>query len=163
MSTSRDRILFWCLLAAQAAGSQTLIWIGLPIYHRLQSAEHRGASPQEFALALVAIAVMQVGHWWALRLKRRLRFRRNIVLGHVLIWLGELSLLFTVALASLILFDRFGELEFALWKPLILAAMLFAITCYKYQLKSLGEAMIHAEPEAPIQPVSPERESSCAS
>jgi hypothetical protein len=149
MNSYRDRVLFWLLIAVQAAGSQTLVWFGLPIYHRLQSAEHRGASPKEFALAIAAVLAMQLAHWPALALRRRLEFRRNVVLGHVLIWIGELSLFFIGALSTLILFDRFAELEFAFWKPFALAMMLFAITSYKYQLMSLGEVLIKAAPGKP--------------
>lgn len=145
------RILFWCCLAAQAAGSQIIIWVGVPVYHRLHSGVNEGASPKEFALALAATVLMQSAHWIALPLRQRLRFRRNVVLGHVLVWIGELSLFFAAALATVILFDRFGELELVLWKPFALAAILFAVTSYKYQMMSLGTAMIEAEPDASEQ------------
>ena len=151
MNHSNAKILFWCCLAAQAAGSQIIIWVGVPIYHRLHSGVNEGASPKEFVLALAAVAVMQVAHWIALPLRQRLRFRRNVVLGHVLVWIGELSLFFIAALATVIVFDRFHELEFAWWKALILAAMLFAVTSYKYQLMSLGTAMIETKPDASDQ------------
>lgn len=148
MNSSRDRILFWCLIAAQAAGSQVVIWSGVPIYKRLRSAAGEGIAPKEVVLVLAAVVLMQTSHWFALSLGRRLQFRRNIVLGHVLIWIGELSLFFIAAVATIILFDRFGEWEFVLWKALLLAATLFAVTSYKYQLMSLGTAMIETEPDA---------------
>ena len=92
MNSSRDRILFWCLLAAQAAGSQIIIWTGVPIYQRLHVPGRGGATPKELAIALAAVALMQLSYWLALPLKQRLRFRRNVVLGHVLVCIGELSL-----------------------------------------------------------------------
>ena len=42
--------------------------------------------------------------------------RRNVVLGHVLVFIGELSMFFVSALAVVILFDRGTELGFVLWK-----------------------------------------------
>ena len=87
---------------------------------------------------------MQACHWPSIGLRRRIDFRRNVVLGHVLIWIGELSLFFSAALATLIVFDRYGEVEWLWWKVLIMAAILFAVTSYKYQLMSIGEAMIEA-------------------
>ena len=151
MNVARDRTLFWCLVAGQAAGSQFLIWALAPLYHGIRTGAIQGASGMHFALALAAVAVMQVCHWPALRLRRNVQIRRHVVLGHVLVWIGELSLFFCAALATLIVFDRFGEVEWLWWKALALAAMLFAVTSYKYQLMSLGERMIEAEPDAPIQ------------
>jgi hypothetical protein len=151
MNRSRDKILFWCLMAAQMAGSQVLIWVGIPVYQRMHSAGGEKVSPQEIGIALAATALMQVAHWLALPLKRRLRFRRNVLLGHVLVMIGEFSLFFSAALATFTLFDRFGELKLGPLKLLTLAAMLFAVSSYKYLLMSLGEAMNEAEPEAPEQ------------
>ena len=71
---------------------------------------------------------MQVAHWLAFRLRPRLQFRRNVLLGHVLVFIGELSLFFVSALAVVILFDRVAELDFVLWKILLLVAILFAVS-----------------------------------
>ena len=147
MNSSRDRVLFWCFLAAQAAGSQVIIWHGLPIYQRLLSAGTGGAATKDFAVAVSAVIVMQVGHWLAFQLQPRLRFRRNIVLGHVMVCVAELSLFFINALAVVVLFDRMGELQFVFWKLLILLAIIFAVCCYKHQLGTLAEAMIQGEKE----------------
>ena len=155
MDDARHRFLFWCLVAGQAAGSQFLIWNAAPLYHGIRTGAIHGARGTDLALALAAASLMQACHWPALRLVRRLQFRRNVILGHVLVWIGELSLFFIAALATLIVFDRFGEVEWLWWKALALAAVLFAITSYKYQLMSLGEAMIDAEPDTETQPVRP--------
>ena len=151
MNGVRDRLLFWCLVAGQAVGSQFLIWTSVPVYHGIRTGAIQGASPTDFAAALAAAALMQACHWPALRLGRNVQIRRHVVLGHVLVWIGELSLFFCAALATLIVFDRFGEVEWLWWKALALAAMLFAVTSYKYQLMSLGGRMIEAEPDILIQ------------
>jgi hypothetical protein len=104
-----------------------------------------GAYNSELITAVVAVALMQATHWPALSLRRRLQFRPNAFLGHILICIGELSLFFTAALATIILFDRFGELQFSVGKTCVLAAILFSITSYKYQLMSLGDLMIESE------------------
>jgi hypothetical protein len=57
-------------------------------------------------------------------------------------------LFFINALAVVILFDRSAELDFVLWKILLLVAILFAICTYKYQLSKLGESIIEGEPDA---------------
>ena len=75
MNSSRDKILFWCLLAAEAAGSQAILWNGIPIYRRLLSPGTEGAGSKDFVLATIAVIVMQVAHWVAFRLRPQLRFR----------------------------------------------------------------------------------------
>ena len=145
MTGSKDRILFWCLLVAQSAGCQVIIWGGIPVYQRLRSGAPEGASAWEIALALFAVVVMQIAHWLAYPLKQRLQFRHNAFLGQVLVWIGELSLFFAAALTSLILFDRLGELVLMPWKFLLLGAILFAVTCHKQQILSVGEEMISPE------------------
>jgi hypothetical protein len=142
MNSSRVKILFWCLIAAEAAGSQAILWNGIPVYRRLLSPGTEGAGSKYFVLATIAIIVMQAAHWVAFRLRPQLRFRRNVFLGHVLVFIGELSLFFINALAVVILFDRSAELDFVLWKVLLLVAVLFAICTYKYQLSQLGQSII---------------------
>jgi len=54
---------------------------------------------------------------------------------------------FINALAVVILIDRGAELDFVLWKVLILVALLFAIFTYKYQLSKLGDSIIEGQPD----------------
>ena len=103
---SRDKILFWCLIAVEAAGSQTILWNGIPIYRQLLSPGTEGADTKSFVLATIVVIVMQIAHWAAFRLRPQLQFRRNVLLGYVLVFIGELSLFFVSALAVVILFDR---------------------------------------------------------
>jgi hypothetical protein len=148
MNHSREKILFWCLIAAEAAGSQTIMWNGIPIYRRLLSPGTDGAGSKDFLLTTLVIIAMQIAHWLAFRLRPRLRFRRNVFLGHLLVFIGELSMFFVSSLAVVILFDRFEELHFVLWKIVVLVALLFAIFTYKCQLSKLGESMIEGDLDA---------------
>ena len=116
INPSRDKITFWCLFAAQAAGAQILLWVALPIYRSLLDDRPSGADAREIAMVIVAVAFMQAAYWCAFHLQPGLRFRRNIVLGHVLLWLGELRFFFPSALAAVILIDRFKEARLVPWK-----------------------------------------------
>jgi hypothetical protein len=145
MNSSRDRLTFWCCIAFEGVGSQIILWKGIPIYRRLLSDGAQGGGTADFVWAVVAVLLMQVGHWLAFRLKPRLQFRRNVLLGHALVFISELSLFFANALAVVILFDRMGELHLTVWKVIILVAILFAICCYKHQLTALGDLMIESE------------------
>lgn len=141
-----NKILFWCLIAVEAAGSQAILWNGIPIYRRL-SAGTEGAASTNFVWAAIVVIVMQVAHWIAFRLRPRLQFRRNVFLGYLLVFIGELSMFFINALAVVILIDRGPELEFVLWKVLVLVALLFAVFTYKFQLSKLGDSIIEGQPE----------------
>ncbi len=147
MNASRNKVLIWCLLAVEAAGSQAILWSGIPIYRRL-STGIEGAGSSNFVWAAMVVIVMQVAHWLAFRLRPQLRFRRNVFLGYVLVFIGELSMFFINALAVVILIDRGAELEFVLLKVLVLVALLFAIFSYKYQLSKLGDSIIEGSPAA---------------
>lgn len=149
MTLAKNKSLFWCLLAAQVASAGVVLWKGLPIYRHLVEARHEGATPDEFWVACLVILVMQVAYWLAYRLQPNLRFSRNVVLAHVLLWLSELSYFFPHALAALCLFDRFQEVEEMSFFPerlALLAALLFAMYCFKHQLEALAEAMSESEP-----------------
>jgi Na+-transporting NADH:ubiquinone oxidoreductase subunit NqrB len=144
-SRRQARILFWCLTAVEAAGSQAILWNGIPIYRRLLTSGTEGAGSQDFVLTTIVVVVMQVAHWVAFQLRPQLQFRRNVFVGHVLVFIGELSLFFINALAVVILFDRGAELHFVLWKVVLLVAVLFAICTYKHRLSELGESMIDGQ------------------
>ena len=148
MNSSRDKILFWCLIAVEAAGSQAIVWNGTPIYRRLLSAGTEAADSTDFVVTTLVVILMQGAHWGAFRLRPQLRLRRNVLLGYLLMFIGELSLFFVSALAVLILFDRGAELDFVFWKILILVAVLFANWSYKYRLSELGESLVEARPDA---------------
>ena len=148
MNSSRGKILFWCLIVTEAAGSQTIMWNGLPIYRRLLSPGTEGAGSKDIVLTAMVVIVMQIAHWLAFRLRPQLRPQRNVFLGHLLAFIGELSMFFISALAVVILFDRGAELGFVLWKILLLVAVLFAVFTYKHQLSKLGDSLIEGQPDA---------------
>lgn len=149
MTLVKSKFLFGCLLAVQTAGTAVVLWKGLPIYRHLLEARHDGDTPDEFWLACIVVLVMQTTYWLALQVQPHLRFSRNIVLAHVLLWLSELSYFFPHALAALCLFDRFQDVEKMSFFPerlILLAVLLFSMYCFKHQLETLAEAL--SEPEA---------------
>src|SRR5262245_41608966 len=141
----RDRTLFWLFIVLQAAGCQVLLWFGLPLYHRLLAGGSQGATDMQLAMGVLALVIMQSGHWLSLRLKPKLQFRRNVILGHLLFSLGEISLFFISALAVLVFFDRFDELNLNVWKILLIVAILFSVCSYKYQVGALGAELIEGD------------------
>ena len=139
---SENKVPFWCAIVAQIAGAQTLIWDGRPLYQRLVTGATNLGSAKDYALGFTAILLMQVAYWAAYRLQPYLRFRRHVLVGHLLCCIGEVSFLFIAALGTVVLLDRWHELQFVLWKAGMLVGMIFAFYCYKSQLVWLGERML---------------------
>ena len=130
---------------------QVILWNGIPIYWRLLSPGTEGAGSGDFALATIAVIVMQAAHWAAFRLRPHLRFRRNVLLGHVLLFIGELSLFFINALAVVILFDRSGRSSNSSFgKSSCSWRSSSRIRTDKYQLSELGGSIIEGEPEGAV-------------
>ncbi|NQV23912.1 MAG: hypothetical protein HQ518_06035 [Rhodopirellula sp.] len=151
MSQARRKVLFWSLFTVQLGGVVAILWTGLPVYSRLLGGQEGGATANDFLVASGAIVVMQLAYWIAFSLQRDLRFRKNVVVGHVLLWLSELSYFFPHALAALILFDRFKELKelsFAPARFALLALILFAVYCFKFQLETLGETLLKSDTDS---------------
>jgi hypothetical protein len=141
-------ILFWFAIAAQVAGSQIILWHALPIYQRLIEVGKGGSGTKDFAMAFAGVAIMQLGFWVALQIQPRLHFRRMVLLGQVFLFIGEASFVFVSALATVIFFERWGEVEFSLWRLIVFVAILFAVFCYKTQLESLGHALRESQSPA---------------
>jgi len=152
MDRVRNHVLFWCLVVVQTVGSYVLIWTWGPSYEHLISSGTFATSPRQFEISFIAIVVMQAAYWPAHGLKQHLHFRSQVVLGHVLLTVGEFSLFFAAAVTTVVLFDHFREEHRLPWRLGLLALNLFAVSCYKYQLMSVGEKLIDHQPEAAAEP-----------
>ena len=139
--------LNWLLFTAETMGALIILWNGVPIHQRLlMGSTADQASPRVFVLGAVAIILIQSAYWIRLRRLPPLRFKRQLVLGHAIQFLGRLSFVFIGGLFSVVFFTRFEELEFSIWKALLLMAVLFSLFCYTLDLDRLGKAF--SEPVA---------------
>jgi hypothetical protein len=91
MNGSPPKALFWCAIVAQIAGAQVFFWDALPDYQELTAGEVVVGTPEDFALAVFGLVVMQSAYWYARRLQPEIRFRHRVVLGHVLLCVAEVS------------------------------------------------------------------------
>ncbi len=122
-------------------------WDALPDYQELTAGEVVVGTPKDFVVAVFGLVVMQSAYWYGRRLQPQIRFRRRVVLGHVLLCISEVSFFFVSALASVAMFDHWRRSQFVLWKLMLLASAIFAFFCYKRQLASVGDALLEAQPE----------------
>jgi hypothetical protein len=141
------KALFWWAIAAQVAGAQLFFWDALPDYRELTAGEVVVGTPEDFAVAMFGLVVMQSAYWYARRLQPSVQFRHRVLLGCVLLCVSEVSFFFVSALATVAMFDHWRRSQFVLWKLMLLASALFAFFCYKRQLASVGDAPLQTQPE----------------
>jgi hypothetical protein len=97
MNGFSSKARFWCAIIAQVAGAQVFFWDALPDYQELTAGEVVVGTPQDFALAVFGLVVMQSAYCYARRLQPEIRFRHRVVLGHVLLCVSEVSFFFVSA------------------------------------------------------------------
>jgi hypothetical protein len=93
------------------------------------------------------LLVMQVAYWYRL-LRVPIPFESsNVILNHLLLFLGRLSFIFGGALFSLVFFrhlpelDRSADVPLLLGRGLLLGYGLFALFCVTLELERLGHAL----------------------
>jgi hypothetical protein len=59
MNGSATKALFWWAIVAQVAGAQVFFWDALPDYRELTAGEVVVGTPEDFALAVFGLVVMQ--------------------------------------------------------------------------------------------------------
>ena len=133
--------LSWLLFTAESMGAVIILWNGVPIHQRLlMGSTAQQAGPRIVVLGAVAIILIQSAYWIRLRCLPPVRFKRQLVLGHAIQFLGRLSFVFIAGMFSVVFFTRFEELEFSTWKALFLMAVLFSLFCYTLDLDRIGKA-----------------------
>ncbi len=118
-----------------------------PDYKELTAGEVVVGTPRDFAVAVFGLVIMQSAYWHARGLQPQIRFRRRVVLGHVLLCVSEVSVFFFSALATVAMFDHWKRSQFVLWKLMLLVSATFAFFCYKRQYASVGDALLETKPE----------------
>lgn len=139
--------LFWGAIIAQVVGAQVFFWDALPDYQELAAGADVIGTPRDFVVAVFGLGLMQASYWYARSLQPEVRFRRRVVLGHVLLCVSEVSFFFVSALATVAMFDHWKRSQFVLWKAMLLVSAIFAFFCYKRQLASVGDALLETHPE----------------
>jgi hypothetical protein len=144
----RKAAIYLFLLAVQIFGAFTFIWQQLPSFR--QVAVNPGEQlPYDAASDLMTIGtlfVMQISFWYRL-LRIPIPFRRpNLILNHVLLFLGRLSFIFGSALFAVVAFRHVPELGgeidilLAAKRGIILVGCLFALFCTSLEVERLGQS-----------------------
>jgi hypothetical protein len=142
-------VVYLLLLAAQVVGSMFVMWNELPAFKQLLTNPGKQLlyEPQEYFQVTGSFFVMQAAYWYRLW-RVPIPFQGlNIILNHLLLFLGRLSFIFGGALFSVIFFRHLPELgsNFDIWlmalNGLMFGGTLFALFCLALELERLGHAL----------------------
>jgi len=140
--------IYLLLLTIQIVGVIFFVWQALPEFR--QVAVNPGEQlPKDLASDLTTagiLVIMQLSFWIRL-LRVPIPFRRsNVVLNHVLLFLGRLSFIFGSALFSVVVFRHLPELgretdiRLAVLRGIVFVGCLFALFCTSLEVERLGQA-----------------------
>ena len=136
------KIWYWSMFAVQSAGMLFILYEALPLYRRLL----RGPGEDQpgsylFVPGVCVVIVMQVCYWGNRNVRLRLGLKRNVFLGHILLYLARLSFIFAGAMLSLALFVRSADTRLSSIGIAILVATTFAQFCYARELEALAREL----------------------
>jgi hypothetical protein len=141
-------VIYLFLLATQIFGTLIFIWQQLPEFKQVAVNPGEQLPPDIFS-DLVAVGVlftMQISFWCRLLFVPIPFRRRNMVLNHVLLFLGRLSFIFGSALFSVVVFRHLPELGretdilLTTRRGVVLMGCLFALFCTSLEVERLGQA-----------------------
>jgi hypothetical protein len=136
------------LLAIQILGALIFIWQQLPEFRQvvINPGEQLPYDVFSDLSAVGVLFVMQISFWYRL-LNIPIPFRRpNMILNHVLLFLGRLSFIFGSALFSVVVFRHLPEMGrdtdmlLATRRGVVFVGCLFALFCSSLEVERLGQA-----------------------
>jgi hypothetical protein len=134
--------LYWGALATEIAGAIVILWQGVPIYRRFLTGITDQKAGGEVILSVVLAAVaIQVSYWWATTIFPSVKVRRSVILGHLAMFLARLNFVFAGAMLCVVMYVRSSEIEFSLWRFVVLIVALFSIFCCTLELERLGRRL----------------------
>jgi hypothetical protein len=149
MSNERPKAkLYLVLFAVQVLGALTFVWQELPEFRQVavDSGKQLPYNASSDLMTVGILLVMQIAFWYR-QLHVPIPFRRpNVILNHVLLFLGRLSFIFGSALFSVVVFRHLPELGretdllLLVGRGTILVGCLFALFCSSLEVERLGQA-----------------------
>ena len=134
---------YWYCLLLQSCGALIIFWHGLPIYRSFIAGKVPEHTPRMvvYTWGAIAIALIHLGYWRALRLRPPLPRQPMPLLGHTVQFLGRIGLVFVGGLFALVFFVRQSTLEFALDHKAVALITVFSMFCYSKELDRLGAGL----------------------
>ena len=150
VTNSKPTVRYLLLLAIQIAGALFLVWTELPDFRQL--ALNPGTQlpylRTDDLATFSTLIVMQVAYWYRLCCVPIPSLSSNVILSHILLFLGRLSFIFGGSLFAIVFFRHLPELEAHAdtWlmarRGMLLVGFLFSLFCATLELERLGRALV---------------------
>ena len=147
VQTKRSLGAWWrrVLLVMELCGAAVILWHGVPIYRELLAGNFNGAQPLVKLWATGATALIQIGYWLRYLHHASLSLPRQVLIGHVLMFMARLNLIFTGGVFSAVFFVRFDKVRFSLSGTGLLFMILFSMFCLTLDVERIGAAFLKGE------------------
>jgi len=144
VQTKRSLGAWWrrVLLVMELCGATIILWHGVPIYRELLAGNFNGAQPLVKLWATGATASIQIGYWLRYLHHASLSPPRQVLIGHVLMFMARLNLIFTGGVFSAVFFVRFDQVRFSLSGTGLLFMILFSMFCLTLDVECIGTAFL---------------------
>ena len=130
------------LLLLELCGAAVILWHGVPIYRELLAGDFNRAQPLVKLWATGATALIQIGYWFRYLHQASPSLPRQVFIGHVLMFLARLNLIFTGGVFSAVFFVRFDQVKFSLSGTGLLVVVLFSMFCVTLDVERIGAAFL---------------------
>ena len=139
MSATSRYFFFFTL---QTIGAGILFLYAIPLYRQvLADPGGHVVRNERLIWSLSSIGLMQTGYWLRRRFDSPLPRFRNALIGHLILFIGRLSFIFSSAVFGFAFLARRPELQIPFLRYVILILGLFALFCYVLELERLGAAI----------------------
>jgi hypothetical protein len=133
------------LLVLELCGATVVLWHGVPIYRELLAGNFNRAEPLVRLWVTVATALIQIGYWLRYLHQASPSVPRRVLIGHALMFLARLNLIFTGGVFSAVFFVRFDQVKFSLSGTGLLFLVLFSMFCVTLDVERIGAACLKGE------------------
>jgi hypothetical protein len=133
------------LLVLELCGAAVVLWHGVPIYRELLAGNFNQAEPLVRLWVAVATALIQAGYWLRYLHQASPSLPRQVLAGHVLMFLARLNLIFTGGVFSAVFFVRFDQAKFSFSGTGLLFMVLFSMFCVTLDVERIGAAFLKGE------------------
>jgi hypothetical protein len=129
-------------VAVQTVGFGIVMANSAPIYRQM-AGDFSKHQPQPGILwwAVAAVILIQTAYWLRVRLQPALPRGGNVVLAHLVLFIGRLSFILGSSTFTVMFLVRFAELSLPPQRVLMVLALLFSMFCFTLELEQLGRAL----------------------
>ena len=133
---------YFAFVTVQTVGFGIVMVNGVPLYRQMAS-DFSKHQPQRGILwwALAAVVLIQTAYWLRVRLQPARPRGGNVVLAHLISFVGRLSFILGSSTFTVMFLVRFEELSLPPHRVLMLLALLFSLFCFSLELEQLGSAL----------------------